>query len=370
MRSINQIPEAETFKKKVFNFETPGSYNEAELQSFVTDGGLMRRFQSDEALQKLPVPEIKNAKILSGADWKELTEDPSFSTLLSQPHGKSTLADVLRRAVNLGNPNVLTYVGDQAEGKGTLNPLLKPEELRTLPDSERNDLLEEMRENPNAEYHLAYGPSALVRSSEVRESQFAADEALVRDIRFKSGEVVNKPLQIVSPEKSGQISSVNEVDTSGSEIAHTALFNVADYPRSAEVNPQALVVALKGKNISPHAITAIAQQAGVKGAFGFHMISGSDQSSFRAIHHLPDTEISAGELVDPVEQEYMNALGSKGAHVTAGTRSHKEGYSLYGHGHTINAGGNLGGGHFSLINEGEAIVVIVPAEKEMIAEYK
>lgn len=342
----------------------PQTFGEKPRRSSDEDIVAANRFAvSHTLLESNPPPEIAEVKIVRVADL--ITANLSLQQSLIEMGASFALADYLASMVYFADTGILTLTHSDEQG-GARAPILEPNKLRILSRQMLFDLLQQVPGANSIIYHCS-GPTGFLykptSTSNGSRPDVGAYEGLLKSRFTNFGGHRNSESSNVMSTFPGSGRVFAKRISSRSPLPAAVLANIVKSPMAMrpeegheqEPNPNALLVAIKGRNITPSTITSIAREAG-HGALGIFLVADGELES-SAIHSLPNDTIEPSDLGD-----YMDIVTADGQFVGAGTASIVDPYSRNGHIHT-----DLG--HFRKLNEGTLWALVYPAQ-ELYVQYQ
>ncbi len=319
------------------------------------------RFAISEALRGTETPPSIDEVRVSRVTDLITRECPLHRSLVGMgaPH---LVASHLAELVYFADTGILTLVPSEEHG-GRMAPMLEPDKLRIISRKMLLSLLQQVPGDISAIYSCSGPTGFLYRPASVSNGSspdVAAYEGLFR-YRFTTfgGPRGSESSNVMTTSPGSGRVSTKRISTTPS-LPAAVLANLVKSPMAMgregqEPNPNALLVAIKGRNITPATITSIVREAGY-GPLGIFLVADGELES-SVMHSLPNDTIEPSALGD-----YMDTVTADGQFVGSGTASIVDPYSRDGHIHTDM-------GHFRRLNEGTVWALVYPAQ-ELHAQYQ
>lgn len=359
LATTNSVPDARFIANEDGSMPEPAMYEVSERsdgeiadgQDFAASRGLETRLVED---LDMPAAGITEASVMRLKDISATND--AVDTLKSLGMDDKT-ARLFTQFGRYGTPGVITIVHDQSHGLGTLAPILDPDELRVITSQLIAEAVDSLGDDKPLMSRLLGTTAIMHQRIEGVNGSMRSVPALnegVLDLNmtnFRGREVTKDQSDVVYVHGNQQVVAARSGKLQKAVLAQAALYPVIE---TDVRNEEALVIALKGKQITPAAVTAIAREMGIEGPMGM-LLAAEGTVNLSAIHSLPERPI------DRVDMGRLMLRHSVDRVVGAGTASHSEPYSRNGHIHTDR-------GHF-LDASGTVWAMVYPADRENIVQY-
>ncbi len=306
------------------------------------------------AESKIEGPEgfgLKDYCIVQGSGLSFLCEIQPHNKVFAKEVDGISVADHLRAIQYYGDPTILNEAYRLEEPKWAAFPLLNPSMMRRLPKKEMAKHFEAMRDRNVAERFIQEGPTLILTD---RDEEVAAyDGSIERIVDTVRDRIDESTWAIMSMPKKSIVQKIKI----GTKASPSLIFNIAEYPVTEEINPNAVLLYLQGKRITPSVIAQIIRKAGIEGALGIHIVV-DGEIVCSAPHTLPTHAI---EIKDLKSSDYINIVKQNGTFTGNGISSALPGHSNDAHIHT-----DLG---HMIETSGTVVVYISQARAEMAVEY-